>query len=121
MDDIVYEWSLGKDAIKLEELSLQDYRVTRYMTKLINKTFTAGLFSVPQMCLELHRRTGFYYLQLIIPATSVVGCSWISLWLESETKFGDSITVILAVIFLSNSYNTLMPKVNYVKVSFLRF
>lgn len=76
-----------------------------------------GTYSVPQLCIVFNRRSGFCFLQLFIPATSVVGASWISLWLENETQFADIVSIILAIIFLSYSYNTVMPKVSYIKVS----
>lgn len=58
---------------------------------------------------------------MFIPATAVVGASWISLWLEDETQFADIVSIILAIIFLSYSYNAVMPKVSYIKVRLNKF
>lgn len=124
-----------KNDLPVSGLSLADFDAKSSRLKVITKTYSAGMgdpfclylsykeaivsgnFSVPTLCFVLARRSGFCFLQLFVPATAVVISSWISLWLDNETQFTDIVSVILAIIFLSYSYNTVMPKVSYVKVS----
>lgn len=112
---------------------MPDYVAVSSNSRVINRTFVAGKFSntqnifylilwivgeysVPQICIVFRRRAGFCFLQLFVPSTAAVAATWISLWLESETQFADIVAIILAIIFLSYHYNTVMPKVSYVKV-----
>lgn len=97
------------------------FRVIIDINMDLNVLIFSGNYSVAQLCILFNRKSGFCFLQLIIPATSVVAASWISLWLEEETTFSDILAIILSVIFLSYSYNTVMPKVSYVKVKFCCF
>lgn len=55
-------------------------------------------------------------MQVFFPATAVVMSSWVSLWMEEETQFNDVLGVILAIIFLAYAYNSVMPRVSYVKL-----
>ncbi len=64
----------------------------------------------------MKRNAGYCLLQLIVPAAAVVASSWVALWLQEETEFGDLIAVILAIILLSYSQNSTMPRVSYLKV-----
>lgn len=42
--------------------------------------------------------------------------SWVALWLAEDTTFSDVLAVILAIIFLAYAYNSVMPRVSYVKL-----
>lgn len=55
-------------------------------------------------------------MQVFFPATAVVMSSWVALWLAEDTTFSDVLAVILAIIFLAYAYNSVMPRVSYVKL-----
>ncbi|KFD48978.1 hypothetical protein M514_10130 [Trichuris suis] len=109
--DIVYEWAVDENQIELDEISLPDFYAKSYLFTVKNDTYTAGEFNVAKFCVILKRRSGFCFLNLFVPATAVVTSSWISLWMEDETQFSDMFAIILAIIFLSFSFNAVMPKV----------
>ncbi|CDW56043.1 Neur chan LBD domain containing protein [Trichuris trichiura] len=113
--DVVYEWAVNENQIELDEISLPDFYAKSYLFSVKNNTYTAGEFNVAKFCVILKRRSGFCFLNLFIPATAVVTSSWISLWMEDETQFSDMFAIILAIIFLSFSFNAVMPKVSYIK------
>lgn len=43
----------------------------------------------------------------------------VSLWMENESSFQDMISIILTITFLLFSYNEVMPRVSYLKVSLI--
>lgn len=74
-----------------------------------------GTYSRLECCFFFVRSAGFHFVQLFIPATAIVITSWLALWMKRESTFSDMIQVILAITFLYYSYNTVMPKVSYIK------
>ncbi len=42
-------------------------------------------------------------------------CIWVVLWDDEETELGDILIVVLGIFFLALSYNSLMPKISYIK------
>lgn len=74
-----------------------------------------GIYSRLELCFYLERRPGYFITALFFPATGIVAISWISLALGKDSTVSDMIQVILAVIFLNFTQNTVMPKVSYVK------
>ncbi|KRY58884.1 Gamma-aminobutyric acid receptor exp-1, partial [Trichinella britovi] len=115
-DDVKYEWTVNDHSIELDDISLPDFYAKSYRFYTRNETYAAGEFNVARMCVLLKRRSGFCFLNLFVPATAVVTSSWISLWMEDQTQFSDMFSIILAIIFLSFSFNAVMPKVSYIKV-----
>lgn len=76
----------------------------------------SGSFDSLELCLPFKRSAGFCILQVFIPATAVVMSSWVALWMAEDTTFSDVLSVILAIIFLAYAYNSVMPRVSYVKL-----
>lgn len=66
------------------------------------------------VCFGLERKTGFYFMELYIPATLIVTVAWL-ICISEDGSFSDMLQVLLAMLFLYLSYITLMPKVSHFK------
>ncbi|MFH4976331.1 hypothetical protein AB6A40_003040 [Gnathostoma spinigerum] len=115
-DKVRYTWSHGeKTALVLNKIRLPDFRIESAYVTSHTEVYATGNYSRLYVCFVFTRSSGFCFLQLIIPSTSVVITSWVALWMENETEFQDMISIILAITFLIFSYNEMMPRVSYIK------
>lgn len=83
-DEIIYKWSAKP--LSMDKLGLAQYN-------LINWTF--GAFSGEEdsrniskvfLNFKFERQQGFYLLQIYIPLTLIVMCSWVTFWLRKTAK-----------------------------------
>ncbi|VDP02544.1 unnamed protein product [Soboliphyme baturini] len=116
VSDLVYVSQINTQSANLKAIALSDFYASGYSVVVRNKSVNEESFSEVVFCVGLKRRSGYCFLNLFIPATAVVTSSWTSLWLEDQTQFADIFSILLSIIFLSFSFNTVMPRVSYIKV-----
>ncbi len=95
-----------------------DYFTCRSSPWVISFSVLPGVYSRLEACFILQRAYGFFFIQLLVPATALVIMSWLPLRMVSETSLGELVEIILAITFLYYSYNSVMPKVSYVKAMY---
>ncbi|PAV86260.1 hypothetical protein WR25_24269 [Diploscapter pachys] len=84
-EQVQYMWSEGEfKALKLLEFSLPDYVISKAYVTSRNETYATGTYSRLHLCLVFDRAAGFYFLQIIAPATALVIVAWVSLWVDRE-------------------------------------
>ncbi|KAI6226483.1 Ligand-Gated ion Channel [Aphelenchoides fujianensis] len=115
-EHVVYAWSHGaKEALKLHKFELPDLRIKEAFVTSHLESYATGNYSRLYVCFTFTRSAGFCFLQLIIPSTAVVITCWVSLWMENDSSFADTISILLTITFLLFSYNEVMPRVSYLK------
>lgn len=130
----MYKWHKKKAIETNGEVQTPDFKIKYWRTRSLNLSYMAGMkiefiayhsdksrsfdvdlligiYNTAEFCFVLKRSAGYCIIQLIFPASVVVAASWISLWLAEEMQFSDILTVMLSILFLSYSYNMVMPKV----------
>lgn len=88
--DIVYKWS--EKPLSMEQLGLAQYELSNW-THVAYQEFSKSInqnVSAISLHFEFQRQTGFYLLQIYIPMTLIVMCSWVTFWL-SKTEKGSEI------------------------------
>ncbi|KAI6229258.1 Lgc-35 [Aphelenchoides besseyi] len=115
-DQVTYSWSHGKkEALTLHKIRLPDLRMKEAFVTSQLESYATGNYSRLYICFVFTRSAGFCFLQLIIPSTAVVITSWVSLWMQDDSSFQDTISILLTITFLLFSYNEVMPRVSYLK------
>ncbi|KAH9498796.1 Glycine receptor subunit alpha-3 [Bulinus truncatus] len=114
-----FRWSLHNPLTCLNYLEMSqfilarmDYRECQQMSDYNDS------FSCLQMDLKLHRRVGFYMIQLYIPSALVVVLSWVSFCLDVASVPGRVSLGILTVLTITNMKTmavSSLPKVSYIK------
>ena len=114
--DLEFSWDVEHAIDMLKNMTLPEFTVQSLQRRVRQESWPSGNYSILEACWVLKRSAGYCLVQLIIPAAAVVLCSWVALWLEEEATFNDIIAVVLAIIFLSYSQNSIMPRVSYIKL-----
>ncbi|CAJ0959819.1 unnamed protein product, partial [Mesorhabditis belari] len=114
-DQITYSWAVDKNPLEMYPIRLPDFEIEKaYATKRV-VDYSTGSYTRLYACFVFSRSAGYCYLQLIVPSVAIVVTAWLSLWRESESSFEDMITILMSIIFLLYSYNSVMPRVSYIK------
>ncbi|CAJ0567448.1 unnamed protein product, partial [Mesorhabditis spiculigera] len=114
-NQITYNWAVDKNPFEMYPIKLPDFEIEKaYATKRV-VDYTTGSYTRLYACFLFSRSAGYCYLQLIVPSVAIVITAWLSLWRESESSFEDMITILMSIIFLLYSYNSVMPRVSYIK------
>ena len=71
-----------------DELGLAQYKLANWSHSMVYR-HSAKLranVSVISLHFAFHRETGFYLLQIYVPLTLIVMCSWVTFWLRKTEK-----------------------------------
>ncbi|KAJ1372534.1 hypothetical protein KIN20_034711 [Parelaphostrongylus tenuis] len=120
---IEYHWCGAKNpncptAVKANDVELPSYRFAQFCVNRTLATTASGSYSRLLLLFIFDRESGFYMLQIFLPAALVVIISWVSFWISrdsapSRTVIG--ITTVLTETHLMTGTNRRLPPVAYVK------
>ncbi|KAK6975636.1 Glycine receptor subunit alpha-3, partial [Biomphalaria glabrata] len=114
-----FRWSLDSPLTCLKQLEMSQFILARMDYKECQRMSDINdTFSCLQMDLKLHRRVGFYMIQLYIPSALVVVLSWVSFYLDVGSVPGRVSLGILTVLTITNMKTmavSSLPKVSYIK------
>jgi hypothetical protein len=87
-DDIVYRWSQKPCTMDIEELGLAQYQLRNWShtTKIVYSSSIKTNVSIISLHFQFYRQQGYYLLQIYIPLTLIVMCSWVTFWLRKTEK-----------------------------------
>lgn len=81
-------------------------------------TYKTGYFSCLEITLKLRRRIGFYAINAFLPSCLIVGLSWVSFWINSDSvpaRISLGLLTVLTMTTHSNSMRSDLPPVSYIK------
>jgi len=114
--DILYEWSGG--GVGLEPgVELAQYDLVNISTK--NKQIVVREneeFSMVQGTLILRRNLGYFILQMYVPLSLIVSCSWVSFWIDPKAvpaRVQLGVTTVLSITTIGFGGRAALPKVSY--------
>jgi len=79
---------------------------------------TAGIFSILRADIVLHRKVGYFILQVFIPSILLVALSWVSFWIDAcavPARITLGVTCVLTMTTLSSGIRQTLPPVSYIK------
>ena len=88
--DIKYRWSekpLSMDKIELAQYHLVNWTLGSYQG--YRSSSSKHNISTVSITFKFQRQQGFYLLQIYIPLTLIVMCSWVTFWLTKTEKGGE--------------------------------
>ncbi|EDO36971.1 predicted protein, partial [Nematostella vectensis] len=112
-NDIKLSWKSTKILIANKEMaqfSLGDCVLSSKTMEYVQGNYTLLSASFP-----MHRRIGYYAIQMYVPCTFLVMLSWIVFWMNPEetgNRLTVGITTILTIVFLLGYTNSTLPKVS---------
>lgn len=101
-----------------EEFSLADWVVLDHRIEQDVFQAAPGDESVHgySLTIELERRTGYYWLKIILPLVLIVCMSWVVFWIDptqSGTQISVAVTTMLTLIAYRFATDALLPRVSY--------
>ena len=74
------------------ELGLAQYKLANWSHSEVYRSHqkVRANVSVISLHFAFHRQTGFYLLQIYVPLTLIVMCSWVTFWLRKTEKGQES-------------------------------
>ncbi|ODM90107.1 Gamma-aminobutyric acid receptor subunit alpha-6 [Orchesella cincta] len=118
-NDVLYAWfKSGKDPVGREEgVNLAQYDLTEIKTKEeIRLSSRRDNFSVVAVHFHLKRHTGYFMLQVYVPCTLIVSCSWVSFWIDPQAvpaRVSLGVTTVLSMTTLGFGGRSQMPRTSY--------
>ena len=84
------------------KLGLAQYKLTNWSYSEVYRTHgrVRANVSVISLHFAFHRQTGFYLLQIYVPLTLIVMCSWVTFWLRKTEKGQDCVRLSSLLLFL---------------------
>ena len=84
------------------ELGLAQYKLANWSHSEVyrNHQKVRANVSVISLHFAFHRQTGFYLLQIYVPLTLIVMCSWVTFWLRKTEKGQDCVRLSSLLLFL---------------------
>jgi hypothetical protein len=85
-DDITYRWKdtpLSMDKLGLAQYHLVNWSYDQFLG--VRKNSPRNISTV-SLSFEFQRQQGFFVLQIYIPLTLIVMCSWVTFWLTKTEK-----------------------------------
>ncbi|CAJ0580984.1 unnamed protein product, partial [Mesorhabditis spiculigera] len=122
--NINYEWcGVGTAAdcrsVKLEaSAELPSYTLSDHCVGRTVATTASGSYSRLAVIFIFSRESGFYMLQIFVPAGLVVGISWVSFWINRDSAPSRTIIGVMTVLtetHLMTGTNRRLPPVSYIK------
>lgn len=92
-------------------------------TVCINVCFfliTWGKFACLRAFIRLHRKVGYYIVQVFVPSILIVVLSWVSFWVDHDAvpaRVSLGVLTVLTMTTQSSGAKQSLPQVSYVKVS----
>ncbi|OXA53272.1 Gamma-aminobutyric acid receptor subunit alpha-4 [Folsomia candida] len=131
--DVLYAWAPGKSPPVQTEagVNLAQYDLVDITTKEeIRMSSRRDNFSVVTVHFNLKRHTGYFMLQVYVPCTLIVSCSWVSFWIDPQavparsernscTSFivnwvtFSGVTTVLSMTTLGFGGRSQMPRTSY--------
>ncbi|XP_024081813.1 gamma-aminobutyric acid receptor subunit alpha-6-like isoform X2 [Cimex lectularius] len=121
--DMVYSWS--GSGVGLEPgVEMAQYLIVNISTNghvfavrsTGSKVNNTEIYSVVQAYFFLKRSIGYYVLQIYVPCTLIVCCSWISFWITPSDVAGRTslaVTTVLSITTLGFGGRSQLPKVGH--------
>uniref|UniRef100_A0A1B6GS50 Neurotransmitter-gated ion-channel ligand-binding domain-containing protein n=1 Tax=Cuerna arida TaxID=1464854 RepID=A0A1B6GS50_9HEMI len=114
--DILYEWT--SEGLGLEPgVELAQYDLVNISIK--NKQIVIREneeFSMVLGTLTLRRNLGFFILQMYVPLSLIVCCSWVSFWIDPKAvpaRVQLGVTTVLSITTMGFAGRAALPKVSY--------
>ncbi|XP_065337141.1 gamma-aminobutyric acid receptor subunit alpha-1-like isoform X3 [Cloeon dipterum] len=125
--DVIYEWPDSLEPVGLEPgVSLAQYDLVNITTDTENARDQLRVrradrriaedFSVIRVNFHLKRMTGYFMLQVYVPCTLIVSCSWVSFWIDPDAvpaRVSLGVTTVLSMTTMGFGGRAQMPKVSY--------
>lgn len=89
-NDVIYKWS--ETPLSMDKLGLAQYHLVNWTYGSFSGMRGTGSkhnISTVYFEFQFQRLTGFYVLQIYIPLTLIVMCSWVTFWLVKTEKGGE--------------------------------
>ncbi|CAL8119985.1 unnamed protein product [Orchesella dallaii] len=118
-NDVLYAWlKSNKDAVGTEDgVNLAQYNLTGIkMKEEIRLSSRGDNFSVVAVHFHLKRHTGYFMLQVYVPCTLIVSCSWVSFWIDPQAvpaRVSLGVTTVLSMTTLGFGGRSQMPRTSY--------
>ncbi|XP_048576238.1 gamma-aminobutyric acid receptor subunit beta-1 [Nematostella vectensis] len=115
-NDIKLSWKSTKILIANKEMA--QFSLGDCVLSLKTMEYVQGNYTLLSASFPMHRRIGYYAIQMYVPCTFLVMLSWIVFWMNPEetgNRLTVGITTILTIVFLLGYTNSTLPKVSYVK------
>ncbi|XP_021954080.1 gamma-aminobutyric acid receptor alpha-like isoform X2 [Folsomia candida] len=117
--DVLYAWAPGKSPPVQTEagVNLAQYDLVDITTKEeIRMSSRRDNFSVVTVHFNLKRHTGYFMLQVYVPCTLIVSCSWVSFWIDPQAvpaRVSLGVTTVLSMTTLGFGGRSQMPRTSY--------
>ncbi|CAJ0941768.1 unnamed protein product, partial [Mesorhabditis belari] len=122
--NIVYEWcgigtKPGCMPVKVDDkIELPSYNFSEHCINSTIAKLSSGSYSRLKVWFLFDRESGFYMLQIFVPAALVVGISWVSFWINRDSAPSRTIIGVMTVLtetHLMTGTNRRLPPVAYIK------
>ncbi|CAJ0599431.1 unnamed protein product [Cylicocyclus nassatus] len=121
--NIEYHWCGAANpncptAVKANDVELPSYRFAQFCVNRTMATTSSGSYSRLLLLFIFDRESGFYLLQIFVPAALVVVISWVSFWISRDSPPSRTIigtTTVLTETHLMTGTNRRLPPVAYIK------
>ncbi|CAI4232082.1 unnamed protein product [Auanema sp. JU1783] len=122
-DTISYQWCSSFDpncanAVQTGPVELPSYRFSDVCVNRTMATTSSGSYSRLWVMFIFDRESGFYMLQIFVPAALVVVISWVSFWISRDSAPSRTVIGVMTVLtetHLMTGTNRRLPPVAYVK------
>ncbi|VDL84876.1 unnamed protein product [Nippostrongylus brasiliensis] len=107
-----------KEAVMADNVELPSYRFAKVCVDRTMATTASGSYSRLLLLFIFDRESGFYMLQIFVPAALVVVISWVSFWISRDSAPSRTIIGVMTVLtetHLMTGTNRRLPPVAYVK------
>nr|CDJ89343.1 Neurotransmitter-gated ion-channel transmembrane region domain containing protein [Haemonchus contortus] len=105
-------------AVVADDVELPSYRFAKVCIDRTMATTASGSYSRLLLLFIFDRESGFYMLQIFVPAALVVVISWVSFWISRDSAPSRTIIGVMTVLtetHLMTGTNRRLPPVAYVK------
>ncbi|TKR76905.1 hypothetical protein L596_017975 [Steinernema carpocapsae] len=105
-------------AVAVDELELPSFRFSGICVNSTVATTASGSYSRLWVMFNFDRDSGFYMVQIFLPAALIVFLSWVSFWINRESAPSRTIIGTLTILtetHLLTGTNRRLPPVSYIK------
>ncbi|KAK9509476.1 hypothetical protein O3M35_006786 [Rhynocoris fuscipes] len=121
--DLVYSWSPGgvrlEPGVEMAQYDVINISVRGDLFAYRNKgmlSLNYNEYSIVEASFHMRRSTGYYLLQIYVPCSLIVCCSWISFWITPSDVAGRTtlaVTTVLSITTLGFGGRAQLPKVSH--------
>jgi len=104
------QWEEGKSFV------LPDFDFVKAVPSDCTAGYVTGSFSCLKVAFHIHRKIGYYMVQLYVPSCLIVILSWVSFWIDvNATPARVSLGLLTVLTMTTQSARFPTPRVSYVK------